>query len=126
MKEVLSGKHLASLSSEQIDRLRNEFEGFVDKEGIEVLDADDLSSSLGRSEIFGWSSPVVEKTSTVESRDGRWRGINGADALHVVLAHRAGAEFYATFDEGFKAINDLAALGWALKPLIVSEVYQLD
>lgn len=122
MKETLSNRLGVRLSQGQLDSLRHEFESFVDKEGIEVLDADDLSSGLGRCEIFRWSSQVVETTGTVEGADHKWRTIGGADTIHVVLANRAGAELLATFDEGFKVLDDLAALGWSLKALIIPEV----
>lgn len=124
MKETLSKRLGAQLSHTQIETLKNEFESFVDKQGIEVLDADDLSSGVGRCEIFGWSSQVVERTGTVQGADRRWRTVGGADAIHVVLANRAGAELLATFDEGFKVVNELANLGWSLKPLIIPEVYR--
>lgn len=120
MKETISRRSGKSPSAADMEKLRTEFEGFVEKEGIEVLDADDLSTAFSRSEVFRWCREVVERTGTVKGRDNRWRTIGGADAVHVVLANRAGAELYATFDEGFKAIDEL---GWDLKPLIIQEVY---
>lgn len=125
MKEILCERLRVKLSPTQINELKNQFESFVDKEGIEVLDADDLSTDLGHCEIFRWSRQVIETTGTVEGKDHKWRTIGGADALHVVLANRAGAELLATFDEGFKLIDELATLGLSLKPLIIPEVYRV-
>lgn len=122
MKVILSKGRGATPSQTQIDELKKIFGNFVEEEGIEVLDADDLSTSMGRCEIFRWGSDVIDATGTVRGSDQRWRGIGGADAIHVVLASRAGAELLATFDQGFKAMQGLP--GSVLRPLIIPEVYQ--
>lgn len=124
MKELLSQRIGAPPSLAQLNTLRTEFETFIDKEGIELLDSDDLSTSVGRCEIFRWSSQVVDACRTVMgSRDYKWRAIGGADAIHAVFANRAGADVLVTFDESFKAIGGLASAGWKLRPLIIPEMY---
>ncbi len=125
MKELLSQRIGASPTFAQLNSLRREFESFIDNEGIEVLDSDDLSTSVGRCEIFKWSGQVVDACGTIRgSRDHKWRTINGADAIHAVFANRADADLLATFDEGFKLIRSLAASGWKLRPLIIQEEYR--
>jgi predicted nucleic acid-binding protein len=124
MKELLSQRIGAPLSLTQLNTLRSEFETFIDKEGIELLDSDDLSTSVGHCEIFKWSSQVVDACRAVMGRhDYKWRTIGGADAIHAVFANRAGSDLLVTFDGGFKAISSLASAGWKLRPLIIPDVY---
>lgn len=124
MKELIAQRNGTSPSDSQVNTVKSEFQSFIGREGIELLDSDDLSTELGRSEIFRWTKQVVDVCKCVTgTRDYKWRGIGGADAIHAVFANRAGADRLATFDEGFRAINGLISSGWKLKPLIISEVY---
>jgi predicted nucleic acid-binding protein len=121
MKELLSQHNGASLSLAQLTRLKDEFDEFIDKEGIELLDADDLSTGVGRCEIFKWSAQVVDVCRSIVGSNYRWRALGGADAIHAVFANRADADLLVTFDESFKAMKSLSE--WKLRPLIVPEVY---
>jgi predicted nucleic acid-binding protein len=121
MKENLSQRNGASLTLEQLNAMKNEFETFIDKEGIELLDSDDLSTSVGRCEVFKWSNQVVETCRAIRGSNYRWRAIGGADSVHAVFANRADADLLVTFDESFKALRTLR--GWKLQPLIIPEVY---
>jgi predicted nucleic acid-binding protein len=60
----------------------------------------------------------VENAKPFKSRrTNRWYLVNGADALHVILATRAGVALYATFDDDFRGVDS-----W-VKPLMLFEVY---
>jgi predicted nucleic acid-binding protein len=124
MQELLTQRIGTNLTDAQVSSVKREFDSFIEREGIELLDADDLSTELGRSEIFRWGKQVVDTCRCVMGRrDYKWRTIVGADAIHAVFANRAGADVLATFDEGFRALDGLASSGWKLKPLIISEAY---
>jgi len=124
MKEILAGQLRATPAQSHIDKLKIEIENFIGQMGIELLDADDLAETpLGRSDVFRPSFQVVEGVPVTLGRDREWRGVGGADAISVVLADRAGAELFATFDEGFRGLDALKNFGYELQPLVLTDVY---
>lgn len=124
MKRILAVRLSATPARPHIETLKAEIEHFLEDMGIELLDADDLVvTNLGRSDIFRQVFQVIENVPATLGRDQEWRSVGGADAINAVLADRAGAELFATFDEGFRGIDVLKNLGYGIQPLILTDVY---
>lgn len=104
-------------SSTDVSKLRKEIEKFISNMGIIYFDSDALVSPI-YGKLFSSTEKVVENAKPFKNpRTNRWFLVNGADALHVTLAVRAGAELYATFDDDFRGVDN-----W-IKPLMLFEVY---
>lgn len=98
-------------------RLRKEIEEFISSMGIEYFDADTLVSPI-YGKLFSTTENIVENAKPLKNlRTLKWFLVNGADALHVTLATRTGADLYATFDDDFRGVD-----GW-IRPLMLFEVY---
>lgn len=117
MKKVLTEVRNRPLTSTDLAKLRNQIECFIDDMGIAYYDADALATPL-LGKLFSSTENVVENAKPYRSRrNNKWYMVNGADALHVNLALRAGASLYATFDDDFRGVSS-----W-IKPLMLYEVY---
>jgi len=116
MRKALTEARNRPLASNDVSRLRREIEKFISDMGIIYFDADTLISPIYK--LFSSTENIVENAQPFRSpRTNRWYLVNGADALHVVLATRAGADLFATFDDDFKGVSS-----W-IKPLMLFEVY---
>lgn len=105
----------------ELQRLQERVEKSMSQLGIEIHDADALAANLaGQSEIFGRAGSIILNSGATLGRDGNWRAVGGADAVHVGLAEKAGASHYATFDEGFRSLN--ATVSHVI-PVMLAEVY---
>ena len=90
----------------------------VEDFGFEEHDADVLSESLdGTNNLIAKATEIIKKSHAIQSLNYRWKMINGADAIHAVLAERIGASYLTTSDEGFKGMEN------EVKPLIIQERY---
>jgi predicted nucleic acid-binding protein len=117
MREALTEARDSPSTSADVAMLRKEIEEFIGDMGIMYFDADTLASP-GYGKLFSPTENIVENAKHFKNpRTNRWFLVNGADALHVTLALRAGADVYATFDDDFRGVS-----GW-IKPLMLFEVY---
>jgi predicted nucleic acid-binding protein len=117
MREALTEATDKPSTPTDISKLRREIEGFISDMGIIYFDADELVSSIYGG-LFSSTENIVENAKHFKNpRTNKWFLVNGADALHVVLALRTGADLYATFDDDFRGVNN-----W-IKPLMLFEVY---
>jgi predicted nucleic acid-binding protein len=117
MRKALTEARNKPPTSTDISKLRKEIEEFISDMGIIYFDADTFVSPIyGR--LFSATENVVENARPFRNpRTNRWFLVNGADAMHVTLAVRAGADLYATFDDDFRGVDS-----W-IKPLMLFEVY---
>lgn len=120
-------KHYAELntsnpSDEDIECLISKLEMAIKKLGFEYHDADILSRELPSDDwLFSQSKCIIIKSESIHTptyrNPKRWSMLGGADAIHVVLAKQSKADFFATFDKGFKGLKD------GLDVLLLDEVY---
>jgi predicted nucleic acid-binding protein len=117
MREALAEARNSPSTSADVAMLRKEIEEFISDMGIILFDADTLASpAYGK--LFSLTESIVENATHFKNpRNNRWFLVNGADALHVTFAVRAGADVYATFDDDFRGVSN-----W-IKPLMLFEVY---
>ena len=117
MRKALTEVRDRPITSTDVSRLRKEIEKFISDMGIIYFDADALASPI-YGKLFSSTENIVENAKPFKSfRNNRWYLVNGADALHVSLALRTGADLYATFDDDFRGIDH-----W-IKPLMLFEAY---
>lgn len=117
MRKALTEARDGPTSPKDVLKMRKEIEKFISNMGIIYFDADALVSTI-YGKLFSSAENVVENAKPFKSRrTNRWYLVNGADALHVILATRAGADLYATFDDDFRGVDS-----W-VKPLMLFEVY---
>lgn len=101
----------AAPTAKQLGEARNRIEGFVRAAGIEMQDADVLCQSPeGRANAFARVMQIALSTRPSRGRDGRWRNVGGADALHIAFAERSDSDALATFDEGFRNMRSPVSL----------------
>ncbi len=100
MKRLLAEQEKKLPDKSSIEFVWKKFNQFLNEMGIEEFDADDLANQDGR--IFVDSQRLVEDSTIVQGKDGKWRTLNGADSLHVLLAERSNADKLMTNDEGFR------------------------
>jgi hypothetical protein len=98
----------------------DDFTQFTQRLGIGLSDSDliaiDDSSSVG---IFKIADVTMQSSIPFYySKRDQWKIIGGADAILINLAIRSGANMFATFDRGFKGLQNTNIL-----PLIIPEVY---
>lgn len=117
MRKALTEARNKPPTSADISRLRKEIEKFISDMGIIYFDADKLVTPIyGR--LFSSAENIVENATPFKNpRTNRWYLVNGADAMHVTLAVRAGVDVYATFDDDFRGVDS-----W-VKPLMLFEEY---
>jgi predicted nucleic acid-binding protein len=90
-------------TTDQLEAARQRIERFIRAAGIEKQDSDALSHSVeGPVNVFSRALQIELATRPTRGRDGEWRTVGGADALHLVFAERADCEQFATFDQGFQ------------------------
>jgi len=117
MRKALAEARNSPSTSADVARLRKEIEEFISDMGIVYFDADTLVSP-GYGKLFSPTENIVENAKHFKNpRTSKWYLVNGADALHVTLAVRTGADVYATFDDDFRGVNN-----W-IKPLMLFEAY---
>lgn len=117
MMKLLTIARNSPATSKDLSRLRKEIETFISDMGIIYFDADTLAVPI-YGKLFSSTENIVENAKAFKSpRNNKWYRVNGADALHVTLATRAGADLFATFDDDFRGVSS-----W-LKPLMLFEVY---
>jgi predicted nucleic acid-binding protein len=117
MRKVLTEARDRPPSLTDVSKLRKEIEKFISEMGIIYFDADTLMSPI-YGKLFSSTENVVENAKPFKNpRTNKWFLVGGADALHVTLAVRTGAELYATFDDDFRGVGN-----W-IKPLMLFEVY---
>jgi predicted nucleic acid-binding protein len=87
-------------------RVQEELEEELDRLGIEVHDADKLAREANAyPPLFDRAGQIVLHSGAVLGRDGRWRSVGGADAIHVALAERSQTDYFATCDKGFRHLS---------------------
>jgi len=117
MRKALTAVRNRPSTSTDVSKLRKEIEEFISNMGIIYFDADTLISPV-YGKLFSSTENIVENAKHFKNpRSNKWYLVNGADALHVTLAVRAGADLYATFDDDFRGVDN-----W-IKPLMLFEVY---
>jgi predicted nucleic acid-binding protein len=122
VKRVVSylKKREASPIEEQI--ALNDFQQFVDGLQIDLSDADTLAYHNLKSTLFYATAETLRTTKPFFHKEAserhQWKNIGGADALQINLAIRSGAKRFATFDRGFKGLNNPS-----ITPLIIQEEY---
>jgi len=117
MRKALAEARNGPSTSTDVIKLRKQIEEFISNMGIVYFDADPLTSGV-YGKFFSSVENVVENAKHFKNRrTNKWFVVNGADALQVVMAVRAGADFYATFDDDFRGVDS-----W-IKPLMLFEVY---
>lgn len=87
-------------------KLEERVEKELDRLGIEVRDSDGLAAPTNSlTPLFDRAGYVILHSKAVRGGDGRWRSVGGADAVHISLAERAKADYFATCDQGFESLN---------------------
>jgi len=79
---------------------------FVRAAGLELRDSDALCiSPEGSVNAFARVLQMELTTQPVQGEDGEWRGLGGADALHVAFAERSDCDDLASHDQGFRSMQ---------------------
>lgn len=82
--------------------------------GIEEHDADLLASS---NPIFGRSHEILLDSGVVRIKLKKWKPTNAGDAVHLSLAEKIGADYFATCDKGLKKSAS------SVRPMILEDEY---
>jgi hypothetical protein len=120
VKKVISSLNSQSITSIEEKTALDDFEQFTQRLGIGLTNSDLIaiedSSNIGIFEI----ADVTMQSSIpfYHSKRKEWKIIGGADAILINLAIRSGATMFATFDRGFKGLQNTN-----ISPLIIPEVY---
>jgi hypothetical protein len=98
----------------------NDFTMFSEPLGIALYNSDLLIvNGFGNSSLFSNAKGVIETSCLYfDQQPSLWKIIGGTDALTVSLAILVNANLIATFDRGFKGLNNPS-----IAPLIIPEVY---
>jgi predicted nucleic acid-binding protein len=105
-KRIISIVNGKAVSIDETEAVREKILGALLKMGIEIHDADALACPNGvQSNLFKGTEAIIMKSHPVLGTDGKWRTVNGADAVHLTLAERAKADYFATCDQGFRGQN---------------------
>jgi len=123
VKKIISHITRNKITPQQEELIMKDFEQFIMDLVIDVNDADLLTTdSLGNSNLFKSTSNIMEESDPYFHKQAKendqWKNIGGADALALNLAIRCGAQRFATFDRGFKGVNNPS-----ISPLIIQEEY---
>lgn len=106
VKRLLAKRLGREPNQPELDAAVAAIEHTVGQFGIEEHDADRIAlAHAGPGGLFDHAAGIVIRSGSVQGRrDGKWRSVGGADALHVSLAERVGATHYATCDQGFSRL----------------------
>ncbi len=118
IKEILAETFKRPPTEQETAKSLKQLYTVIDSYGITLYDADQLAA-LAPAGIFHQADSLVLRTDPhFGTRDKEWHSLGGADAINVDLAQRCGAQFIATFDQGFSCLK--AAI---VKPLMIPEVF---
>jgi predicted nucleic acid-binding protein len=120
VKRLISKQRKRQITDQEEQTALNDFELFTEQLGIGLTDSDDLAVDLfGISNIFSNSKTIIKRSHPYfHQQAGTWKNIGGTDALTISLAIRSNAQYFATFDRGFKGLNNLS-----ITPLIIPDRY---
>lgn len=92
-------------------------EELVDDLGLIVHGSDVLAGPPNEpADVFATIRNLIASTTPVKYHR-KWRHFGGADALHLLFAHRAGADCIATFDQDFRSATQ------PVVPFFIEEEY---
>jgi predicted nucleic acid-binding protein len=114
------GSRQQSALSQLEDAVMKDFDKFLLSMGIGLIDADTASVGIsGKPDIFRSLDGIITPSNPYQhNKAPDWRMISASDAILVFLALRGKATRIATFDLGFKGLNNSSII-----PLFVQEVY---
>jgi len=116
MKELLAISKGRPPNKPEEDIIRRNIMEFLDEAGIAIYDADELVNADNVT-TFRVCDEIVANSLPSAGANGRWRGIGGADAINVSLAQSGNADYYASFDEGFRYLKS------SVRPLLLGDAY---
>lgn len=118
MKEILAEGFKRPPTQQEMEKSIKQLDTVIDSYGITLYDADQLAA-IQSPAMFREADAIVVKTDPhLGTRDKKWHSLGGADAINVDLAQRCGAQFIATFDQGFSCLKAAT-----VKPLMIPEVF---
>ena len=122
LKKVISYIRQSYITPIEEQIALDDFQQFVDGLEISLTDADALACDGLNSTLFHLTSETLRSTKPYFHKKAterrQWMNMGGADALQINLAMRSGANRFATFDRGFKGLNNPSII-----PLIIQEEY---
>lgn len=120
-RKVITETRGTPLSVADLQNLRAAVLTEMGNYGVDIRDADSLAAQPSpQGGMFGRVSTLVQDCGgsfTYVKGQRRWKGLGGADAIHLALAERSNADILATCDSDFKHSTSLVA------PAVVREVY---
>lgn len=118
MKEILAEVFKRPPTQQEMAKSIKQLDTVIDSYGITLYDADQLAV-LQPSTMFREADSIVLTTDPhLGTLDKEWHSLGGADAINVDLAQRCGAQFIATFDQGFSCLKTTT-----VKPLVIPQVF---
>jgi hypothetical protein len=107
-KRLLSQYKGNQITSHEEQAVMNDLDQFIDTLGIGLINADESSSDpSGMVNIFSSTRQIILIANAIFNVSKKqWQMIGSIDSLMTNLAIRAGAQLFATFDKGFKGLNN--------------------
>jgi predicted nucleic acid-binding protein len=103
---VLSEKRRGPLTEAEVKQIREAAVREMETLGVDLQDADQIAASGGGlTPLFARAANLIETCGghfVSRHRTPKWKGLGGADAIHLSLAERLNSDYLATCDSDFK------------------------